>query len=78
MTTRRNTPTDLKRGQGGSEAGGQHQGLRHPADDRNVQQRLNEVGLDDQGDALEDELRDRRSRGVPGVDDSSRERSRRH
>ena len=70
MNTPRNPTTDLKRGKGGSEAGGQHEGLRHPTtDDRQVEQRLDDVGLEDQGDVLEDDLRDRRSKGTPGADE---------
>lgn len=63
MNTPRNTPADTPR-KGGSEASGQHEGLRHPVDDdQRVEQRLDDVGLDDQGDAVEDQLRDRRSSG---------------
>lgn len=62
------TPTHLKRGKGGAEAGGRHAGLRHPIDDKGIEQRLDDVGLDDRGEALEDELRDRRSSGVPSGD----------
>ena len=47
------------------EAGGQHQPVRRPDHDQPVEQRLDDVGLDDRGDVLEDELRDRRSRGGP-------------
>ena len=50
------------------EASGQHQPVRRPDDDQAVEQRLGDVGLDDRGDALEDDLRDRRSRGgLPGT-----------
>lgn len=47
------------------EAGGQHQPVRRPDHDQSVEQRLDDVGLDDRGDVLEDDLRDRRSRGGP-------------
>ena len=54
------------------EAGGQHQPVRRPDHDQPVEQRLDDVGLDDRGDVLEDDLRDRRSRGGPP--DPERER----
>lgn len=47
------------------EASGQHQPLRRDDDDKRVKQRLGDVGLSDQGDAFEDEQRDRHSRGAP-------------
>ena len=49
----------------------QHQGLHRPNDDRRVQQALDNVGLEDRGEVLEDQLRDRRSRGAPpaGIND---------
>ena len=49
----------------GSEASGRHEGLRHPVDDdQRVEQRLDDVGLEDEGDVLDDALRDRGSNGV--------------
>jgi hypothetical protein len=63
MNIQRNTPSRTPRS-GGSEAGGQQEGLRHPVDDgQRVKQRLDDVGLDDQGDVADDQLRDRRSSG---------------
>ena len=47
------------------EAGGQHQPVRRPDHDQSIEQRLDDVGLEDRGDVLEDDLRDRRSRGLP-------------
>jgi len=48
------------------EASGKHEGLRHPVDDdQRVKQRLDEVGADETADAVEDQLRDRRSSGAP-------------
>jgi hypothetical protein len=62
-TPSRSTPSNTQRS-GGSEAGGQQEGLRHPIDDeQRVKQRLVDVGLDDQGDVADDQLRDRRSSG---------------
>ena len=51
------------------EAGGQHQPVRRPDRDQSVEQRLDDVGLEDRGDVLEDDLRDRRSRGLPQESD---------
>lgn len=60
-----NTPShraDERRG----EAGAQSQPLRRGGDaSRRVKQRLGEVGLEDRGDRLDDERRDRRSSGRP-------------
>lgn len=79
MNKQRNTPAKTPRSSGpgsrgtgsrgpgsdASEASGRHEGLRHPVDDaQRVQQRLDDVGLDDQGDVIDDELRDRRSSGT--------------
>lgn len=64
MNKQRNTPAKTPRSDS-SEAGGQHEGLRHPIDDdQRVEQRLDDVGLDDQGDVLDDQLRDRRGSGT--------------
>lgn len=46
-------------------ASGQHQGLRRPSDDQEVEQALHDVDLQDQGESVEDRLRDRRSSGTP-------------
>lgn len=52
-----------------AQASGQHQALTRPADDQRVAQALDHVGLEDQGDVVEDQLRDRRGSGVPAPDD---------
>lgn len=49
----------------GGQASARHQGLRRPSDDQQIEQKLGEVGLEDQGEVLEDHLRDRRSSGAP-------------
>lgn len=49
----------------GGQASAKHQGLHRPADDQRIEQALDDVGLEDRGDVLEDELRDRRSSGAP-------------
>lgn len=46
-------------------ASNRHQGLHQPADDQRIEQALDDVGLEDLGEVLEDDLRDRRSRGAP-------------
>ena len=51
-------------GAGVGEASGRHHGLYRPGDEQRVDQTLDKVGLDDRGDMLEDEQRDRRSRGA--------------
>lgn len=56
---------------GTGEAGGQHQGLRQPADDQNVEDKLDQVDLQTRGDEVEDRLRDSRSKGVQGGYDDS-------
>lgn len=80
MNTQRDTPSrnapSKNPGSGGSEAGGQQEGLRHPIDDgHRVKQRLDEVGLDDQGDVADDQLRDRGSSGAPSerADDKNKD-----
>lgn len=63
MATPRNDPSrDLGRR---GEAGGQHQPVRRPDHDQPVEQRLDDVGLEGRGDVLEDDLRSRRSNGLP-------------
>jgi hypothetical protein len=52
-------------------ASGKHQGLRQPADDERVEDAVDNIGLSDRGESMEDHLRDRRSKGVRnGFDDS--------
>ena len=59
------------------EAGGQHQPVRRPDHDQAIEQRLDDVGLEDRGDVLEDDLRDRRSRGgLPGTGRGREDRNR--
>lgn len=62
-----------------SDASGRHEGLRHPVDDdQRVEQRLDDVGLDDQGDVLDDALRDRRGSGVAPPADPGKQDLQRH
>lgn len=64
MKTRSNqdAPRDIDRR---GEASGTHQPVRRPDHDQAVEQRLDDVSLEGRGDVLEDDLRDRRSRGLP-------------
>ncbi|MGH8076798.1 MAG: hypothetical protein ACREPE_05665 [Lysobacter sp.] len=68
MNTQNKQPGAGGPGQEG-QASGKHQGLRHPDDDQRVKQALDEVDLADQGESAEDELRDRRGRGLPNTND---------
>jgi hypothetical protein len=52
-------------------ASGKHQGLRQPADDQRVEDALDNIGLEDCGELMEDHLRDRHSKGVRGGYDDS-------
>lgn len=70
------SPTRLRRGRGGREASIPHQSLRRPADDRRVEQALASVGLEDQGEVVDDLLRDRRSSGLPRTEGERHERQR--
>jgi hypothetical protein len=49
----------------GGEASSRHQPLRRPGHEQQTKPRLEEVSLEDRGEAVEDELRDRRSSGQP-------------
>lgn len=49
----------------GGEASIRHQPLRRPGHEQQIKPRLEEVSLEDRGEAVEDELRDRRSSGQP-------------
>lgn len=63
MNKQPNTPEARKTT--GRDASGKHEGLRHPIDEKQSEkQRLGDVGLDDEGDVAEDELRDRGSSGA--------------
>lgn len=65
---RSRSTADTLLGRSSGIASGQHQGLHRPNDDQRVGQVLDDIGLDDQGEVLEDQLRDRRSRGAPPTD----------
>jgi hypothetical protein len=52
-------------------ASGKHQGLRQPADDERVEDAVDNIGLSDRGESMEDQRRDRRGKGVRGGYDDS-------
>jgi len=62
------TPTnrDTTPNRGDRQASGRHQGLTRPNEDLVIRRRLDHVGLDERGDIVEDDLRDRASNGLPG------------
>lgn len=68
-TTRSSAPPAVDRSSG--VASGKRQGLRQPADDERVADALGNVDLDARGEKIEDHLRGRRSKGVPGAFDDS-------
>jgi len=78
MNKQPNTPGT--RNTGSRDASGKHEGLRHPIDEKQSEkQRLGDVGLDDQGEVAEDEVRDRGSSGAArGGDGNSKPGDVRH
>lgn len=72
-------PDTPAKARGPGEASGKHEGLRHPVDDdQRVKQRLDEVGTDETADAVEDQLRDRRSSGAPREQQAGKQEPKRH
>lgn len=57
-------------------ASAKHRGLHRPDDDQRVEQALDDVGLEDRGDVVEDQWRDRRSRGGAPDQEPTEERKR--
>ena len=53
------------------EASGQKTGLRQPADDNRIEDRLENVDLESRGAKVNDHLRDKRGKGVAGEYDDS-------
>ncbi|MCI4568438.1 hypothetical protein [Lysobacter sp. CFH 32150] len=72
MNQRANAPEGLRSG----EASGRHQGLRRPSDAERIERALHVVSLEELGDVVEDQLRDRRSSGLPVADDGDNATSR--
>jgi len=57
------------------EASGKHQGMYRPDGQREVEDKLENVGLGDRGESMEDHLRDKRGKGVAGEYDDATEAS---
>ena len=57
-------PIPTRGNHGDRQASARHKGLYRPQDDQLTQKRLDDVGLDDRGDILEDDLRDRAGNGL--------------
>lgn len=71
MTNRQSNPSGTAAGRSSGEASGKHQGLRQPADDTRVEDKLENVDLESRGVKVEDHLRNKRGKGVPGEFDDS-------
>jgi hypothetical protein len=70
MTRQRQTSTDaLSRNSG--QASGLHSAIKHPTDEQSLEERLDNVDVSSLGSGVEDEMRDRRSKGVAGDYDDS-------
>jgi hypothetical protein len=54
------------------QASARHAGIKHPADEEVLEEKLDSADLDSLGSTVEDAMRDRHSKGVAGAyDDSS-------
>lgn len=71
MTDRQSNPSGTAADRSSGEASGKHQGLRQPADDTRVEDKLENVDLESRGVKVEDHLRNKRGKGVPGEFDDS-------
>lgn len=69
MTTRNPLPRPA-RDDAGRQASARHQGLYRPHEDQRIDQALEQISLEDRGEAAEDYLRDRRSRGAAPAGES--------
>lgn len=70
MTRPRPTPTDaLTRNSG--QASALHSAIKHPTDEQGLEERLDDADVASLGSGVEDEMRDRRSKGVAGAYDDS-------
>jgi hypothetical protein len=76
MKRRNQTPGQTAHGSG--VASSPHQPLRRPSDDVEMTDALQAASLADRGVAVEDHLRDRDSKGVPGGYDDSIDRDGAH
>lgn len=71
MTDRQSNPSGTSADRNSGEASGKHQGLRQPGDDTRVDDKLENVDLESRGVKMEDHLRNKRGKGVPGEFDDS-------
>ena len=71
MNDKSSSRSDNAAGRDSGVASGKHQGLRQPADDQRVGDKLENADLESRGAHMEDHLRDRRGKGVAGEYDDS-------
>lgn len=71
MTSSQSNPSGSAADRSSGEASGKHQGLRQPADDNRVEDKLENVDLESRGVKVEDHLRNKRGKGVAGEFDDS-------
>lgn len=71
MNDKPSSHSDNAAGRESGVASGKHQGLRQPADDQRVSDKLESADLESGGAHMEDHLRDRRGKGVAGEYDDS-------
>ncbi|WP_159015645.1 hypothetical protein [Cognatiluteimonas profundi] len=70
MTRPRPTSTDaIARSSG--QASALHSGIKHPTDEQALEERLDDADVASLGSGVEDEMRDRRGKGVAGEYDDS-------
>jgi hypothetical protein len=71
--TRPNPPTtdDDAIARSSGQASALHSGFQHPADEQGLEERLDDADVASLGSGVEDEMRDRRSKGVAGEYDDS-------
>ena len=53
------------------QASPRHAGIKHPADEQVLEQKLDSADLDSRGSSIEDAMRDRHSKGMAGAYDDS-------
>jgi hypothetical protein len=71
MNSSQSKPSGSAADRSSGEASSKHQGLHQPADDTRVEDRLENVDLESRGAKVEDHLRNKRGKGVPGGFDDS-------
>lgn len=66
-----NPPTTDALTRSSGQASARHAGIKHPADEQVLEDKLDSADLDSLGTTIEDAMRDRRSKGVAGAYDDS-------